>query len=94
MDDVEQDNEPAVIKVTKASYGLNCGIKEGNVTDSLAKECNGRIKCSYKIDHRRIGDPSVRCKKTYHATYECNGQMRTVHIPAEASGKTVQLKCE
>src|SRR5262245_11111418 len=60
------------IRVLGAAYGRNCGGQfNTNVTDDLARYCQGRDYCVYRIDHRQLGDPRPGCAKDYHARYMC-----------------------
>ena len=55
---------------------------------------NGKNTCSYKVDHRIIGDPAVGCAKTYVYAFECCHQRECYsQLPAEASGKTLTIGC-
>ncbi|WP_217520162.1 hypothetical protein [Roseicyclus elongatus] len=82
------------INVLSASYGVNCGAPQGNVTGHIAAQCNGQTSCDYRVDHTVIGDPAVGCRKTYQVSYECgDGVTRTAEAPAEASGRSVALQC-
>lgn len=85
----------AKIKVVKALYGTNCKAAKPDVTAHVATACNGKDACTYKVDHMAIGDTAPNCAKTYEVAYECApGKGRSASVPAEASGKTVQLGCK
>jgi hypothetical protein len=84
------------IRVLGAVYGRNCPVQlGGNVTDDLARQCQGRDYCVYPIDYRQIGDPSPGCAKDYQARYTCReGDVeRYASARAEASGQSVVLDC-
>ena len=84
------------IRVLGAAYGRNCaGNVTTNVTDDLARQCQGRDYCVYRIDHRQIGDPRPGCAKDYQARYICRdgGNERRVSASAEASGQSLVLDC-
>src|SRR6266545_3649104 len=84
------------IRVLGAAYGRNCaGNVTTNVTDDLARQCQGRDYCVYRIDARQIGDPRPGCAKDYHARYMCRdgGNERYASANAEASGQSVVLDC-
>ena len=84
------------IRVLGAVYGRNCRAQFGaNVADDLARHCQGRDYCTYRIDYRQIGDPSPGCAKDYHARYICrdgDGD-RYASASPEASGQSVILDC-
>jgi hypothetical protein len=61
------------IHVTDATYGLNCAVKQGDVTDHIARQCNGQTRCDYSVDHTVIGDPAYGCQKDYQVNYQCGG---------------------
>ncbi len=85
------------INVISATYGSNCGVADGNVTDHIAKQCNGKPECQYTVDHNIIGDPAYGCAKTYTVRYRCrnNPQVYERSLDAEAGlgNKTVMLEC-
>ena len=84
------------IRVLGAAYGRNCaGNVSTNVTDDLARQCQGRDYCVYRIDARQIGDPRPGCAKEYQARYMCRdgGNERRASASAEASGKSIVLDC-
>jgi hypothetical protein len=85
------------IKVSSATYGENCGAGKGNVTDDIAKQCDGKKTCSYNVDHKVIGDPTFGCAKTYSVEYQCgdNPKIFQESLPAEAGwgDKSITLKC-
>ena len=54
------------VRVLGAAYGGNCaGNVSTNVTNDLARQCQGRDYCVYRIDHRQLGDPRPGCAKDY-----------------------------
>ena len=84
------------IRVLGAAYGRNCaGNVSTNVTDDLARQCQGRDYCVYRIDARQIGDPRPGCAKEYQARYMCRdgGNERYASANPEASGQSVVLDC-
>ena len=83
-------------RVLGAVYGRNCpGNVNTNVTDDLARQCQGRDYCVYRIDHRQLGDPRPGCAKDYQARYVCRdgGNERYASASPEASGQSVVLDC-
>src|SRR5262245_27803524 len=72
-----QDQNPSYgggvsIRVLGAVYGNNCaGNVSTNVTGDLARQCQGRDYCVYRVDSRQIGDPRPGCPKEYQARYLC-----------------------
>jgi hypothetical protein len=84
------------IRVLGAAYGRNCaGNVSTNVTDDLARRCQGLDYCVYRIDARQIGDPRPGCAKEYQARYMCRdgGNERYAAANPEASGQSVVLDC-
>jgi hypothetical protein len=84
------------IRVLGAAYGRNCaGNVTTNVTDDLARQCQGRDYCVYRIDARQIGDPRPGCAKEYQARYICRdgGNERQAAASPEASGQSIVLDC-
>jgi hypothetical protein len=88
---------PYGIHVVSATYGGNCGAKSGNVTNHIARECNGRSNCRYTGDHKIIGDPAYGCSKNYVIRYRCgnSGSVYEKSLSAEAGwgDKSVVLDC-
>ncbi|MCF8040147.1 MAG: PKD domain-containing protein [Desulfohalobiaceae bacterium] len=85
------------ISVQSATYGGNCGVDPGNVTDHITEACNGKSECTYTVDYKVIGDPAYGCQKTYVVTYRCgtDTQVYEQRLSAEAGwgDKAVVLKC-
>ena len=84
------------IRVLGAAYGGNCpGNVSTNVTGDLARQCQGRDHCVYRVDSRQIGDPRPGCPKDYRARYMCRdgGNERHASAGAEASGQSIVLDC-
>jgi hypothetical protein len=84
------------IRVLGAAYGRNCaGNVSTNVTNDLARQCQGRDYCVYRIDARQIGDPRPGCAKEYQARYVCRdgGNERYASANPEASGQSIVLDC-
>ena len=96
-----QDRNPSYggglsIRVLGAVYGNNCaGNVSTNVTGDLARQCQGRDYCVYRVDSRQIGDPRPGCPKEYQARYMCRdgGNERRASASAEASGQSIVLDC-
>ena len=85
------------IRVLGATYGENCGATRGNVTDPLARACNGKGQCHYIIDVAKLGDPVSGCAKNFLVEYECLPAHRraTKTITAEAGlGSDLDLSCQ
>jgi len=83
------------IRIEEASYGLNCGAQRNNAVADISFQCNGTKDCSYRVNHRRIGDPAVGCAKNYIVTWSCPGSTQRFQraISPEASGRDIQLTC-
>jgi M6 family metalloprotease-like protein len=84
----------ALVQVSAATYGGNCGAPSGNVTAPLAKACSGRTHCTYKLDYRVIGDPKPHCAKDFKVTWRCGSVNREAGAPPEAGlGREFYLFC-
>jgi hypothetical protein len=59
------------IRVLAGTYGRNCGAKTGNATAHLARVCDGRASCDYRIDASALEDPAPGCEKDYVAEWRC-----------------------
>jgi hypothetical protein len=84
------------IHVGAATYGGTCGVAYGNATKAIAAACNGRMRCDYQIDYRRLGDPAVGCRKDFTAYWECGdgSAPRFARVPPEAGfDKLITLDC-
>ena len=84
------------IRVLGAAYGRNCaGNVSTNVTNDLARQCQGRDYCVYRVDARQIGDPRPGCAKDYQARYMCRdgGNEHYASANPEASGQSIVLDC-
>jgi len=86
------------IKIISATYGANCGVAKGNVTQYIAKQCNGKSRCKYVVDYKKIGDPAYGCKKIYSVIYQCGNDSHIYKksLGAEAGwgDKSVLLDCQ
>lgn len=84
------------ITVVAGSYGMNCRAQYGNKTDHIARQCNGKSSCDYKINYQTIGDPAVGCGKEYIAEWHCgDGEIKSVKAGAEAGfGSIIKLRCQ
>lgn len=80
------------IRVLAAAYGRNGTT---NVTNELARQCQGRDYSVYRIDARQIGDPRPGCAKEYQARHICRDGGNEHHASAspQASGQSVVLDC-
>lgn len=95
ISDGETTSSSGGINVIAGSYGINCGASHGNKTNHLASQCNGKDRCSYKIDYTVIGDPAVGCGKDYIAEWQCgSGPTKSAKANAEAGfGSVIVLTC-
>jgi hypothetical protein len=84
------------IRVIAATFGENCGVPYGNVTNHLAETCNGKRLCEYIIDYRAIGDPVPNCRKNYIAEWQCGNdpEKGVITVPESARGTpSIVLRC-
>jgi hypothetical protein len=80
----------------EATYGGNCGVLRGNVTQHIASVCDGRNSCTYTIDYTIIGDPKYGCAKDYSVQWTCEVGQKTYSAfasPEAGYRKTIQLTC-
>lgn len=84
-----------IVNVTSATFGASCGAAKDNALMLTSLACDTQRDCSYAISTANLGDPAVSCAKDFQVTYTCSGNPapRTVTIPGEANGQTVQLAC-
>jgi hypothetical protein len=61
------------IKVIEATYGGNCpGVTRGNATGFVAKACDGKDLCNYRVYYKQLGgDPAAGCDKDFKVSYIC-----------------------
>ena len=82
--------------IRSATYGVNCGVAEGNSTKDLAASCNGKAHCAYSVSVDHLGDPAPKCVKNFIASYSCMPDPVILHqeLPAEAGfGSVLTLRC-
>jgi hypothetical protein len=97
------------VRILQATYGGNClnaplaksavcSVYRGNVTELLASMLNGVESCRWMVDVNILGDPAPQRGKDLEVFYvvgaEPNPRLRRAYIPAEASGKILQLPHE
>jgi hypothetical protein len=89
-------SEKTAIKVIAGTYGRNCNAKPGNATPHLARACDGRSFCDFKIDVTALEDPAPACDKDFAAEWKCGtgATAYTVSVPAGgAKGGNLILAC-
>src|SRR5262249_8139209 len=59
------------IRVVAAPYGANCAATRGNATSRLAKVCDEKDSCFYKVDVSVLGDPARNCAKDFVVEWTC-----------------------
>jgi hypothetical protein len=101
------DPNTSVIHVVEATYGLSCKdftppagytnlVKVGNVTETVAKACDGaRTTCLFPVDVEKFGDPANGCGKDFNVRWRCDGEseVHRFYLTSEASGRTALLAC-
>jgi hypothetical protein len=80
--------------IDSATYGGNCKVPIGNVTDKVGNDlkCNWSSNCSIPISNGTFGDPSPGCGKSFDVAYRCGGSSYTRNL-AYAEGQTMILDC-
>jgi hypothetical protein len=93
------------ILVREATYGQSCSgvavpagwtntVTPGNATAILRRQCNQRKACDFTVTAQAFGDPAAFCAKDFTVEWTCgDGRPKHILIPAEALGKTIQLRC-
>lgn len=94
------------IDVVSASYGLSCkefkvpapyinSVAAGNATAAVARACNSRQLCKFRIAVSRLGDPANGCGKDFTLQYKCTRSdiMKSQYVGGEANGNVVALRC-
>jgi hypothetical protein len=90
-----------VITVRRATYGGNCGTSRDVARDDtvrIAAECNGKERCTYRIDRSKMSDrpdPKPKCAKSYVVVYACSGEKmhRVALQKPEANDHDIDLSC-
>jgi hypothetical protein len=88
--------KPVELRIVQATYGKNCQAPTGNATVSLARACDGKTQCTYRVDVQVLGDPAGGCAKNFEAIWRCPGEenVRRVELPGEAGfGSIANLSC-
>ena len=90
------------ITVRRATYGGNCGTSRNVARDDtkrIAAVCNGKGRCTYRIDRSKMGDhrnPKPHCAKSYLVVYACSGKERSHRVALqkpEANEHDIDLDC-
>jgi len=90
-----------VITVRRATYGGNCGTSRDvarDDTERIAAECNGKERCTYRIDRSKISDrpdTKPKCAKSYMVVYACSEEKhhRVALQKPEANDHDIHLSC-
>ena len=87
---------PSTIKVLGAYYGLNAnGAPYVDATHAVAVNCDGQVKCHYKVDIDVLGDPARGAAKDFRVAYDCGGKVWVGYVDGEASDQpALLLTCE
>jgi hypothetical protein len=79
--------------IDSATYGGNCKVPIGNVTDKVGSSANWRESASIPISNGTFGDPAPGCAKSFDVAYKCGGKAFSRNLmPAE--GQTTILDCK
>lgn len=85
------------ITAAHATYGGNCGAKDGNGSPYVNATCYGRDLCLYFVNTYEIGDPCQGTGKNYVVNYTCSSGSsscnRTFSIGPEAGQHAARLDC-
>lgn len=93
---VHTETIKVAIKIISGSHGQNCGAKSGNATASVARACDGRTRCDYKIDSAMLEDNSPTCSRNFSVEWKCgdSATVYTVSMPAGTMpGEPLRLVC-
>jgi hypothetical protein len=95
-DVVADCNNWGTLIIDSATYGGNCKVPIGNVTDKVSGgnvKCNWKDSCSIPISNGTFGDPAQGCAKGFDVAYKCGGSSFSRNLtPAE--GQTMILDCK
>ena len=80
------------IIVDSATYGGNCKVPIGNVTDKVGTSSNYKDSASIAISNATFGDPAVGCSKAFDIAYKCGGSSFSRNL-SPAEGQTMILDC-
>jgi hypothetical protein len=88
--------EVRAISIVSGTYGENCGAARGNMTRSIARQCNGRATCAYTVAGgiHKDGVPAA-CHSDFLAEWHCdNADFHTAALgPGARVGDTLVLSC-
>jgi hypothetical protein len=86
---------PAGIHVTSATFGQNCGVPRGNVTEQVAALCNGKESCSLPGSQVNNPDPAFGCNKGFAAEWQRGGVRHANAVPPSFNATAVlTLSCK
>lgn len=82
------------IRIDTATYGGNCGVQIGNVSDQVRNNfgCEWYETCSIPISNSTFGDPSKGCAKSFDLSYKCGSAPFSKNIET-AEGQTLVVDC-
>jgi hypothetical protein len=87
------------IKILESSLGMNCDLPGYDTTRDLAKTCDGKQWCRYRVDMWKLGGDIDGChwRKIFKARYTCDDdnfkQEVTLESKVEGDTKNIQLSC-
>ena len=88
----------AGMRVKAATYGQNCGVRFGEHTLAVARECDGKANCSFPVSRDKLLGASRaadNCMGAFTVQYECAAEdfVRHTTLHAEANGREAILSC-
>lgn len=85
------------IKVQRANLGASCPVGKADVTEHIARSCNGKTECLFLVIDYAVSFQEKKpgtCAQDFQLEYTCgSGPTQREQIAAEATGKFVQLRC-
>jgi hypothetical protein len=84
------------IQIKRATYGERCGATPGNVTAFVRQHCDGRPRCTLRVDVNEIGDPGPGLSEGVFRRVALEGPppIKTTRLPPEAGfGSVARLDC-
>jgi hypothetical protein len=83
------------ITIVSGTYGGNCGAPHGNLTRELARHCNGRESCDYRMPGVHKGGLTMGCQSDFRAEWHCeHADFHSAALsPGAKSGDTLVLGC-
>ncbi|BCF95342.1 hypothetical protein PBP221_82980 (plasmid) [Paraburkholderia sp. 22B1P] len=83
------------IRIESGTYGVNCGVRQGNLTRHLTAHCDSLDTCRYVI-HAKAGETLRKnCPTDLVAQWLCGpGELHTATVRGNmGNGSSLELRC-